>query len=329
MTRLSLAVTFTFCVLLSGSCDRQKTKSSDNIFISDVVEKNGLLRVSGNRIVNQHGDTVALHGMSLFWSQWMGKYYNESCIDWLVKDWNSEVVRAALGVEQNGYLKKAEREEKKISTVVDAAIDRGIYVIIDWHSHHAEKETEKAVEYFSRMSSQYGDYPNVIYEIYNEPLKVSWDSVLKPYAEQVVSAIRANDPDNIIIMGTPNWSQDVDIAARNPVDDSNIAYAVHFYASTHKQWLRDKCDSALAGGVALWASEFGTCFANGDGDINYEEMETWFTYMENNGISWCNWSIADKQETASALKPGAGRHGGWTDEDLTESGRYIREKLRK
>ena len=45
------------------------------------------------------------------------------------------------------------------------------------------------------------------YELYNEPLNRSWDNELKPYAEFVGGKIRAIDPDNLIIMGTPNWTQ--------------------------------------------------------------------------------------------------------------------------
>ena len=44
-------------------------------------------------------------------------------------------------------------------------------------------------------------------------------------------------------------------------------------------------------------------------------------------ISWCNWSIADKEETAAVLVPGASATGGWSESDLTESGAYVRSKI--
>ena len=37
------------------------------------------------------------------------------------------------------------------------------------------------------MAKKYGKHPNIIYEIYNEPLVVSWDDVIKPYAENVIA----------------------------------------------------------------------------------------------------------------------------------------------
>lgn len=292
------------------------------------VDKNGQLSISGVYMVNQEGKPVALRGMSLFWSQWMGKYYNYDCIKWLRDDWHCEVVRAALGVESDsGYLAFPENEMKKVTEVIEAGIKLGIYIVVDWHSHFAEKSTEEAISFFSRIAEDYGEYSNIIYEIYNEPLNVSWDSVVKPYAEQVIAAIRKVDKDNLVIVGTPRWSQDVDIAAQNPINDKNVAYAFHFYASTHKQLFRDKCQVAVDSGLALWASEFGTCFSDGDGDINYEELSAWMDFMKKNKISWCNWSVADKKETSSILKPGANPGGKWPEDMLTESGLLIRQIL--
>jgi endoglucanase len=293
-----------------------------------IVDQYGQLHISGAYILNEKNDTVSLEGMSFFWSQWMGKYYNPECVKWLRDDWHCDIVRAPMATGHGGYLTHPAKEKKKILRVVDAAIDLGIYVIVDWHSHNAQDETEAAVYFFSDLAQHYGNYPNIIYEIYNEPYRVSWDTIVKPYAERVVSAIRQYDRDNIIIIGTPAWSQDVDIAAKNPLEDKNVAYALHFYAGTHQQWLRDKADSARKNGMALWISEFGTCNADGAGPIYYDELNRWFDYMESNKLSWCNWSVADKKETASALKPMACRKGKWTDRKLTESGCLIRNKLR-
>ncbi|MFC1569465.1 cellulase family glycosylhydrolase [bacterium] len=291
---------------------------------STAVEKWGQLRVEGTNIVDQYGNPVALRGMSLFWSQWIGKYYNEECIEWLKDDWQCTVVRAAMAAGSGGYLENPETEFAKIETVIDACLDLGIYVIVDWHDHEAENHVEAAIEFFTQIAQNYGDEPNLIYEIYNEPLQVSWVNVVKPYADTLVTEIRAIDPDNIIIVGTPTWSQDVDAASRNPVEDDNVAYAIHFYSGTHTQWLRNKCVTAMNNGAALFVSEWGTCESNGNGDIFYDETEKWFDFMDEHMLSWCNWSIADKDESSAALMPGASATGGWSDADLSESGAYVR-----
>ncbi|MDG5814302.1 glycoside hydrolase family 5 protein [Chitinispirillales bacterium ANBcel5] len=295
------------------------------------VERHGFLRVEGNTVVDEHGEPTQLRGMSFFWSQWMEKYYNRHVVDWLVEDWKVTVVRAAMGVKHDetlsGYLYDRS-QERLVRRVVDAAIRNGIYVIIDWHSYYAHNYVEEAVEFFESMARRYGDHPNIIYEIYNEPKQVSWDEVVKPYAEQVVSAIRAIDPNNLIIVGTPHWCQRVDEAAMNPLEGENIVYGLHFYAASHKEDLRQRARIALDKGIPLFASEFGTCLYSGDGYLDSLETEAWFDFMDKHNISWCNWSIGDKDETASALVPGARYYGGWSENELTRSGRMIRRKLR-
>jgi endoglucanase len=316
LVHLSLKVTAsTFC--------STATLQSD----TSIVELYGQLQVEGNRIVSEGGDTVAIRGMSLFWSQWIGKYYNYDCIEWLRDDWKCTVVRAALAVESGGYLEHPETEMAKVKTVIDACIDLGIYVIVDWHDHHAHEHTAESIGFFTEIADEYGDLPNIIYEIYNEPEQVSWNDVIKPYADTLVSEIRAIDPDNIIVVGTPSWSQDVDVAANNPIDDDNVAYALHFYAAFHQQSYRNKATTAMNRGIALWVTEFGTCWYDGDGDIDYVDTEKWFNFMDQHMISWCNWSLSDANETSAALVPGASPTGAWSASDISESGTLIRDEI--
>jgi len=265
--------------------------------------------------------------MSFFWSQWIGKYYTPQTVKWLKDDWRCTVVRAAMAIDNDGYLKNPDIEKQKVITVVDAAIQQGLYVIIDWHDHEAEKHTEQAKVFFSEMAQRYGDKPNVIYEIYNEPLNVSWVNVIKPYAEEIIRVIRQHDPDNIVVVGTRNWSQEVDEAANNPITGDNIAYTLHYYAATHKQWLRDKAASALQKGGALIVTEFGTCEASGDGFLDVAESKAWWQFLDDNKITWTNWSVADKAEATAALKPGASPTGGWSESQITPSGMLVRAEL--
>jgi len=282
------------------------------------VEKHGQLRVSGTELQDKNGQAIQLRGMSLFWSQWGGDFYNSGVVNTLADDWNSNLIRAAMG--QAG-------DEGKIRTVVDAAIAKGIYVIIDWHSH--DIQTSQAISFFETMAREYGDHPNVIYEIFNEPIDQSWDQV-RQYSIQVVNAIRAIDPDNVILIGSPNWSQDVDIAAENPVPGTNLAYTLHFYAGTHEAWLRTKAQTALGKGLALFVTEWGTSVADGgtsDRNVFEDESTVWLNWLDQRKISWANWSIMDKDEASAALVGGASKTGGWSNSNLTQSGRYVRNRL--
>ena len=295
-----------------------------------VVQEHGRLRVQGNRIVGQHGRPVQLHGMSLFWSQWIGKYYNKNVVNWLRDDWGCTLIRAAMAVGSGGYLENPEKEKQKVIVVVDAAIKAGIYVLIDWHDHDAPKNTARAQEFFADMARRYAKVPNVIYETYNEPLQnYVWSTDIKPYHEAVIQSIRKYDGQNIIVCGTRVWSQRVDEAAKDPIKGRNIAYTLHYYAATHKQWLRDIAQTALNSGVALMVTEFGTTEASGNGKIDVEETQKWWDFLDANYISWCNWSVADKNETSAAIKPGAGEKGGWPDSIISPSGLMVRDELRK
>lgn len=298
--------------------------------VPGIVSGHGRLQVSGNRIVGKHGRPVSLAGNSFFWSQWMGRFYTAEAVAWLKRDWNATMVRAALGItRQDGFLGDRERNLARVTTVVDASIANDLYVLIDWHDHLAHQHTEQAAAFFSDMARRYGHSPHIIYEIFNEPLEnASWERDVKPYAERVIAAIRAHDPDNLIVVGTPAWSQRVDLAAADPIKDPNVAYALHFYAGTHKADLRARAEEAMKLGAALMVTEWGVCNADGDGPIDETSVREWMDFMRRHHLSHCNWAVSDKRESASILRPGASEKGGWNDADLTAAGILVRGLIR-
>merc|ERR1711981_1421922 len=101
--------------------------------------------------------------------------------------------------------------------------------------------------------------------------------------------------------GTRQWSQEVDEAARDRVNGENLAYTIHFYANTHRQGLRDKVSAALASGVAVFATEWGTCDASGGGTLDLGETQAWLNFFAQHHISDANWAVSDKSEACSAL----------------------------
>ncbi len=333
-----MRVILIFFILLVGCNSENKSKIEMNSKpeIITVVDINGALSVKGNKIVNAKDKVVSFAGNSLFWSNdyYRGNtFYNKGVIKHLKDHWNSKIIRVPMTADpdiHDSYIFDKETNLTKLETVVDASIDLGLYVIIDWHSHRAENNEKEAIEFFTKMAKKYGEYPNVIYEIYNEPLKVSWDEVIKPYAEKVIKAIRKIDPDNIIVVGTPRWSQDVDDAAKNPIlGYKNIAYTLHFYAGSHKEWLMNKAKKALDNGVALMVTEWGTVNADGNGAVDPESVKIWMDFMKEYNLTHCNWSINNKEEGASILKPGTNSKGNWKDEDLTASGKLAKSYIKK
>ncbi|MDZ7764133.1 MAG: glycoside hydrolase family 5 protein [Melioribacteraceae bacterium] len=328
MKRLLFILLLTTSILIISGCDKSESNPNEPVETNKtIVEHFGQLKVDGGNLVDQNGNIVVLRGMSLFWSQWGGQYYNKETIKWLRDDWKCTVIRAAMGVEGGAYLDNPEAEFQKVKIAIDACIELGIYVIVDWHDHRAEEHLEESKTFFDRVSTEYGNYPNIIYEIYNEPLNVSWNNILKPYSEEIIKIIRANDPDNIIVAGTPNWSQDVEDVINNEIEDDNIAYSFHFYSSTHKQELRDKAAEAINAGIPIFVTEWGMSEANGNGIIDNVSLNEWADFLEANNLSWCNWSIVNKDETSAALLPTTSALSGWTESDLSESGKIIRDYL--
>ena len=291
------------------------------------VAAHGRLAVKGNRVVDAQGRPYAVRGMSLFWSQWQPRYYDPATIAWLVRDWRVTAVRAAIGAQQGGYDTQPEAETKRAEAVIDAAIAHGIYVVVDWHAH--QPRADDAVRFFSHIATKYRGVPNLIYETYNEPLpEHGWAKVLKPYHAKVIGAIRAIDPGAFVVAGTRSWSQDVDEAAADPLPFANVAYTLHFYAATHKGELRAKAETAMRRGVALFVTEYGTTAANGDAPIDAAETRTWWDWCAKHGISYLNWSVANKDEASAILKPATQGLSGWTKGDLTQSGQLVRAHLR-
>lgn len=292
------------------------------------VDQHGQLRVVDATLTDQYGQPLALKGVSLGWHQWWPRFYDTTTVQWLQEDWGCNLIRAAIGVEPDGgYLVDPDFAMERLYTVVDEAIRRGMYVIIDWHSH--ERHVEPAKDFFAKVATKYGRFPNILYEIYNEPVEDSWPEV-KAYAEEIIAAIRRIDKDNIILVGTPHWDQDIHLAADDPiVDHDNIMYTLHFYAATHKQNLRERAEYALQKNLPIFISECASMEATGDGPIDHTEWKIWVNWMDRHRLSWVAWSIADKDETCSMVKDKSSPHGQWKDVDLKEWGIMVRNMLKE
>jgi endoglucanase len=293
------------------------------------VKEHGQLSVKGTQLVDKNQNSIVLRGVSLGWHSIWPRFYNENIVDWLKKDFNCTIVRAAMGIEigAHPYIKESQFSKDKIETVIKGAIKSDIYVIIDWHSHNIN--LKEAKDYFNMISKKYGKYPNVIYEVFNEPDYETWPEV-KAYSEEIIKVIRANDPYNIILVGSPHWDQDVNLPAADPIKGyNNLMYTMHFYAATHGKELRDRTDAAIQSGLPIFVSESAGMEASGDGIMNYKAWQEYIDWMEAKKISWIVWSISDKDETCSMLKKSANSKGNWKDEDLKESGLKTRDLLRK
>jgi len=291
------------------------------------VDRHGHLNVHGNQIVDQSGQPIALHGMSLYcWGPQGAQFYNASAITHLAQDWKCTVIRIAI--LPRAYQRNPTNEINRVKTVMDACITNGIYAIVDWHSMGgAQNHIQSAQAFFTTVATAYGNTPNILYETWNEPEHEPWP-VIKTYHEAIIPVIRALDPANLIICGSRNWDQQLAEASQNPLTIStNLAYSIHFYAATHRQHLRDNGTVALTNGLALFATEYGTSEASGGGRFDPDETRLWWNWLAANHLSCANWSMAALGETSAALQPGANATGPWPDDQLKPSGRLVRDYI--
>ena len=300
------------------------------------VSQHGQLSVKNGQLVDKSGKGYQLRGMSTHGLTWFPEFVNESAFKTLRDDWNTNVVRLAMYVDEWGngqcYMGNKSGSLELLEKGVDICSKLDMYVIIDWHVLNPgdpSKYTNEAKSFFETVSKRYAKYPNVIYEICNEPNGgASWSGNIKPYAEKIIPVIRKNAPNSVIIVGTPTWSQEIDKPLSDPLNYKNVMYAFHFYAATHAG-LRSNVENCVAQGLPVFVSEFGTCDASGGGANDFNETQKWLSYFDKQGISYCNWSICNKDETCSVLRPGTSANGNWSESDLTENGKWMRNWFRK
>lgn len=294
------------------------------------VGNHGQLSVKGVDLVDKNGSKYQLKGVSTHGLQWLPQYVNKDAFKTLRDNWGANVVRLAMYTGENGYCSGGSKAdlEAKIDEGVKAASELGMYVIIDWHilsDGNPDTYKDEAVKFFNKMSKKYSKNVNVIYEICNEPNGgVDWNTI-KTYADTIISTIRKNSPNAIILVGTPTWSQDVDAVAANPVaNKKNVMYTLHFYAGTHKDNIRNKLTTARNAGTPVFISEFSICDASGNGGIDYTSANAWKKLINDNNVSYVGWSLCNKAETSALIASSCSKLSGWNDSELSETGKWLR-----
>jgi aryl-phospho-beta-D-glucosidase BglC (GH1 family) len=381
-----------------------------------VVNTYGRLQISAVALKDQNGNAIQLHGMDshgLTWfplsdlnlnntsninmmsqpisfapTQGVPFPHPSSAVGNLVTQWHIQVVKATMfpydpwnGSDaksyDNNYPVWKWYNINLVNSIVQAAIDENIYVIIDWHAGEGNDPDPNvywtnghAQEFFTYMVDKWGSYPNVIYQTVNSPNNIAWKNAksgkpgLKTYNQNIINLIRSREAangyaPNLIIAGTPTYSQDVDIATNDPLTGNSIAYNFMWYAGTHGISIRSKAETALtnlaskAPNQTLFMSEVGTTASNGTGGVYYSEFNTWLEWAKTKKLSWLNWSISSKEEDSAIFVPailgnvpnnevawrggdGASipeafastgypmRIGPWADADYSCSGKFVR-----
>ena len=308
----------------NGTVNQNETLTSSN-----GVANNGWLSVDGIKLVNEKQQNIVLRGVSFGQHQWWPRFYNSETVTWLKKDFNCNLIRIPIGDQyaEDSYSNNPAQAMKCARAAIDAAIENDMYAIINWHVHIFEEHV--AHKFFAEIAKDYKDCPNLLYEIYSEPIDYEWDE-LKKLSENTIKYLREDlGVNNVILVGVPNYTTDVDIAAEDPiVDYKDLMYSVHFYAETHQDLLRGKVQTALNKGLPIFVCESGGMDAAGEGAINYVSWSKWKTLMDDNNLSWVAFAVADKNIACCMIKDENSPISNWADSDLKEWGIFVRKILR-
>jgi len=291
----------------------------------EAAAPHGQLSVVGSQLVGEDGEPVQLRGISFHGMHWFPDCVQPGAVSAIAQDWGASVVRVASYVEDGGYLSDPAGTLDAIAETLDWTEQAGLYVIVDWHilsDGDPMKNLDAAEEFWTAVAAMGAGRPHMLYEIANEPNGVPWSRVTE-YAGHIIPHIRTQDPDAVILLGTPHWSQDLSGPLTEPLSDKiadNVMYTFHFYAASHKD--RSGLEAAT-GRIPLFVSEFGLSEYTGDGRIDTDSGDDWLDAI--GSTSWVGWSFSDKDEASAALQPGSCAAGAW--DQTTEAGAWLRDRL--
>ncbi|MGP4020338.1 glycoside hydrolase family 5 protein [Saccharopolyspora sp. 5N708] len=319
-------------LLLTSTAAQASTRDAE----LDPVAANGILSVCGKTLCNSSGAPVQLRGMSTHGLQWYSQCVNDESLDALAQDWQADVLRISMYIQEGGYEEDPARFTEMVDQYVEEASERGMYAIIDWHlldPGDPYYNLARAKTFFTEMARRHKDKANVLYEIANEPSGVEWARI-KGYAEELIPVIRAQDPDSVVLVGTRAWSSlgvsdgaDEKEVVENPVNAENILYTFHFYAASHGTEYLDALSRA-ADQLPMFVTEFGTQEATGDGGDDFGMAQQYIDLMAAKNISWTNWNYSDDARSGAVFKEGTCENGPYPGTgQLKPAGVWVRERV--
>ncbi|HET9912928.1 MAG TPA: glycoside hydrolase family 6 protein [Anaerolineales bacterium] len=262
------------------------------------------LSVSGRYIKDPAGNNVVLRGVSLVdvgvadtrprgAVQLINMVTNEA------DGWYARVVRLPVYPnaidETPGWLANPDDYfNNHLNPAIQNCVARQIYCIIDWHyiADYNNSTVDTATRAFwNYVAPKYANVPNVIFELYNEPMNPDNWATWKQWAQPWVNIIRSHAPNNLILIGGPRWSQNMSGAASSPFTGSNLVYVAHIYPEHGGQGTWDSWFGNAANTVPFFVTEWG--WQQGGNTPTSGTLSGYgipfSNYLESKGLSWTAW----------------------------------------
>jgi endoglucanase len=302
------------------------------------------LHVDGNEILDPNDNTVILRGVAMIdlgaTESWEGGVKN--MIDRLTKvddpqgnspGWATKVVRLMVGPKDGDSQTPIQYEpggnyyERLLRPAVDYARGKGLYAIIDWHYiDTTSKHVDTTTEFWADMAPRFAGDSNVLFELYNEPINAGSWSTVRTDMQSWYDTVRAAAPKNLVLVGTPTWSQLVGDAAADPLDATNVAYVAHMYPQHWPNQSLRKQISDAAAVVPVFMTEWGfrddptNGITNGTITSYGDPIKA---FMEEQHVSWTAWCASSSWgppmfNVDYTLRVGEGEMGGFVKDWLYE-----------
>lgn len=290
---------------------------------------NGKLKVIDGDLCNQFNTPIQLRGCSTFN---IAQKTNKSSYNGLktTKLYGANYIRVAMYLNNGrdgskGYLEDKENMKKKVENIIKWASDLDMYVCVDWHGLANNKPLDNidlSKEFFNEITEEFKNYPNVIYEIFNEPPKDNgtWENQIVPYSNEIIPLIRNINPDALIIVGTQSTDNIWEPTIKNPLKYDNIVYSYHTYGGYFNNAYKYMCSN-----LPMFLSEWGVGDASSEtqDSANYNTSQSLLKYTGKFNISWAMWSLSDKEGCHNFVAPGNEKDGGWIGDELSTTGKFI------
>ena len=242
------------------------------------------LHTDGRWLKDEANNLVTLRGMSFcgFNNEWGEKVLPDfpnkiAKVTNGTNGWYPNILRLPI---KNYHLETFTLEQiyQTLQAGVDECVKQKVYCVIDWHAVDGEENTDwrspkmqqSTKDFWRYMAPRFGHYPNVIFELYNEPgfpklvTAENWQN-WRNTAQEWVDLIREDAPRNIILISSPLWSQITQFAPEYPFKGYNLAYVNHTYKGMEESWPREigleydweQVFGKAADKVPLFLTEFG------------------------------------------------------------------------
>ncbi|MCU4972728.1 glycoside hydrolase family 5 protein [Halobacteria archaeon AArc-m2/3/4] len=238
--------------------------------------------------------------------------------------------------------------EEHVDSVVEKARERGAYIILDYHRHYPDGPdwTEPALDeeirlFWNVVAPRYNDQSHVLFEVYNEPTTpyaghdlgpendidirdpegeetwLHWRETAQPW----VDLIREHAADNLILIGSPSWSQWTYWADEHEFEGENLAYTGHVYTQESLRPLGEYFGKPSEN-VPVFMTEFGfggpEPYLQGTREVHGQQFSD--LYTEYDSMHWTAWCFDFDWEPSMLDRDYEIKNewGEWTQEHLEQ-----------